>query len=100
MQEWEKHYVPALTTLRETWNRLLIDRSQKRKDEWNDDYIGGCIATLDAILTMPEAIIGEADDANNRKEEARRETKAYETRSKLGRIGPFIGDDSFPRLEE
>lgn len=97
---WSTFFLPSLKLMRENWNLRLIDRSQKRKDEWNDDYIGGCISTLDVILSMPEALLGEADEIEHRKEQERREAVAYAQRAATGRMGPYINPDAMPTIAD
>lgn len=90
---WSEFFVPAIETMKTEWYQRLIDPGQKRNENFPDDYIRGCIATLDVVLHLPDALIAEADRVKEGDEHERRERDAYATRAETGRIGPFYPDD-------
>lgn len=85
---WERFYKPALYNMREEWTNKLMDAAASRKNEHPDDYIRGCVATIDVFLRMPESVIEDYDADLERKERERAETGEYRVRSDSGYLGP------------
>ena len=52
-------FEPYLKSIRESMNELWLDRSQKRKDEFPDDYLAGAIASIDGLLKLFTILIHE-----------------------------------------
>lgn len=93
---WADFFHPMLTSMRDSWVRTLLDPSKGRKDATPDDYVKGCIATLDAILSLPKELVDEADDIEAREERNASVARGYDRRAVLGRIGPMLNPDSLP----
>lgn len=85
---WERFYKPALHNMRSEWVNKLMDADTKRKNEHPDDYIRGCVATIDVFLRMPESVIADYDADQERKNRERAETGEYRVRSDSGYLGP------------
>jgi len=96
---WEKFLKPALELLKVDFQNELMDPSRSRKDEHPDDFIRGCMATLDVVLHMPEAALAESDAQAEGKERERRELRDWEIRAASGRIGPFTPEPPSPTDE-
>lgn len=97
---WERVMKPNLELMRQGWNLLLLSPAARRESEYPDNYIRGCISTLDSILSFPEVHIREHDQHFHMEEQTKQEADAYLRRAKLGRIGPFSDPDSMPTIED
>jgi len=60
-QAWVDFFEPRLRDIRQTMLELLADPSQARKDDKSDDYIRGCIATIQHFLDLPQSLVSDAD---------------------------------------
>lgn len=81
---WDRFFVPSLESIRNTWMQTIIDPSTKRKDEYSDDYLRGCIATINAFLELPKAVIDEADTQAARRRDEEAQAEHFRTRAELG----------------
>jgi hypothetical protein len=52
-------FKPYLLSIRDNMNDLWLDRSQKRKDMFPDDYLAGMIAAIDGLLKLFTILIHE-----------------------------------------
>jgi hypothetical protein len=60
-QAWQDFFEPRLKDIRQTMLELLADPSKTRKDGKSDDYVRGCIATIQHFLDLPQGLIADAD---------------------------------------
>lgn len=81
---WVRYFAPSLESIKETWIQTLIDPSTKRKDEYSDEYLRGCIATVNAFLTLPQSLIDEADAQRARREAEQAQEDHFRSRADLG----------------
>jgi hypothetical protein len=81
---WRDFFVPSLKSIRDSWLQSLVDGSAARQAQHSDDYIRGAIATLDAVLDLPEAVIAEADAEIARREAERAQDDHFVHRATLG----------------
>ena len=86
---WEHFFLPSLINMKEEWTVRLMDASAERKDQYPDDYIRGCFATIDVFIRLPKALIEEHDAAIERDDRERQELRGYEARAAAGQVGPF-----------
>lgn len=81
---WERFFVPSINNIKQSYLDLLIDPSQSRKDDHSDDYLRGCIATLVALLDLPEALTVAADVQAARREREQAQEDYFSHRADLG----------------
>lgn len=93
---WGRFFLPSLEQMKEEWQNRLMDPSTERKNQYPDDYIRGCFATIDVFLRLPDALIAEHDAAIEREEQERNESRGYEGRIASGRVGPYSDAGSSP----
>jgi hypothetical protein len=93
---WERFYKPALLNMKEEWANRLMDPSAERKNQYPDDYIRGCFATIDVFLNLPVALISEHDAELERQDRERVESRGYEGRAAAGQVGPYSDPGSTP----
>lgn len=91
-EAWTAFFLPSLQNMKEEWQNRLMDPSAERKNQYPDDYIRGCFATIDVFLRLPDALIQEHDAAIERAEKERNEQRGYEARIASGRVGPYVSD--------
>jgi hypothetical protein len=60
-QAWQDFFEPRLKDIRLTMLELLADPSKAREEQKSDDYIRGCIATIQHFLDLPQSLIADAD---------------------------------------
>lgn len=89
---WLRFFLPSLQNMKDEWQNRLMDPSIERKNQYPDDYIRGCFATIDVFLRLPDALIAEHDAAIEREEKERQEDRGYDARVAAGRVGPFVSD--------
>lgn len=56
---YDRVFKPYLERLRNGLNQRLLDPSSKRKDEYPDDFLRGCINVVDGQLTFFAKLIAE-----------------------------------------
>lgn len=61
---WSGFFVPLFSDLRSSYHTQLLDPSSDRKNAVPDDFLRGCIQTLDAILSVGPAFVEESDRAS------------------------------------
>ena len=86
---WERFFLPSLINMKEEWATRLMDPSVERKNQYPDDYIRGCFATIDVFIRLPDALIDEHDAAIERGEREREELRGYDARAAAGNVGPY-----------
>lgn len=91
---YEGAFKPYLESVRDSMHSLWLDRSQKRKDEYPDDFLAGGVCAIEGLLKFFIAAIHEANF--DRIHESMAEMvpeKQYELRRQQGRIQPVVGVD-------
>jgi hypothetical protein len=84
---WIDYFEPALKDMRESCINVLLDPSKRRADQGNDDFLRGCVKTIDDFLGLAPGLIAEADA---RREQEEQEAKEAEENSDLRRaVEPF-----------
>ena len=58
---YEDAFKPYLVNIRDNANRLMLDRTQARKEQYPDDYLAGQIHTVDGLLELFARIVSETD---------------------------------------
>lgn len=86
---WEVFFEPLLRAIRKDWINQLIDPSLTRKEARSDDFIRGCIYTLNAFLTFPRLTVAQYDEQELRDAAAASAEAAYADRASAGRYGPL-----------
>ena len=85
-------FKPYLESIRESMNELWLDRSQKRKDAFPDDYLAGAIASIDGLLKLFTILIHET--SIERINSAMTDTSPdaqYDKYVREGRTHPVVG---------
>lgn len=78
---------PYLVNIRDTANRMMLDRSQKRKDDYNDDFLAGQIMAIDGLLTLFERLINETNFERIREsQETRSDEEDYANALAAGQV--------------
>lgn len=88
---WTAFFEPLLRTIRKDWINQLIDPALARKEARSDDFIRGCIYTLNAFLTFPRLTVAQFEEQELRDAAAADAAEAYATRAIAGRYGPLPG---------
>lgn len=85
---------PYLENVRESMREKWLDRSQKRKDEYPDDFLAGGVCAIEGLLKFFAAAIHEAnfDRIHDAAAEMTSE-RQYEMRRQQGRVRPVVGVD-------
>lgn len=101
---YERVFAPYLRGIRDSSNKMLLDRSQARKDKFPDDYLAGVITTIDGLLNLFERIIHETDMERIRESQSDRtdeqEHMAALTSGQVTHSGVNKADDPTYRPEE
>lgn len=91
---------PYLINIRDTANRMMLDRSQKRKDELNDDFLAGQITAIEGLLTLFDRLINETNFERIREsQEPRSDEQEYASALAAGQIrgsGVNVADEYRP----
>ncbi len=91
---YEEAFKPYLETVRDTMQRQWLDRSQKRKDDYPDDFLAGGVCAIEGLLTLFTLLVSQTNF--ERIHEAMAEMvpeKQYEMRRQSGRVKPVVGVD-------
>src|SRR5688572_29315406 len=86
---WTGFFEPVLKAIRADWINQLIDPSIKRKDTRSDDFIRGCIYTINGLLVFPRLVVAEADEDEVRKVIDEEDDKRYAERAAAGPFSPL-----------
>jgi hypothetical protein len=82
-------------------NALWLDRSQKRKDEFPDDFLAGSIAAIDGLLKFFSMVIHETSIERIHESMATMTPDLqYTARQNAGRLKPVVGIDQSATPEE
>lgn len=91
---YQDTFEPYLRGIRNGFNQLMLDRSQKRKDEYNDDFLAGGITAIDGLLSYFQFLIQET---NMERIHGAMENMApedhYEVLRQRGDVKPVVGLD-------
>jgi len=90
-----------ITSMRNTMNKMMLDRSQTRKDEYPDDFLAGGIAFGDGLLEYFDRLIQEANmDRINRSMNTRTDDQQYEDKQRAGEVSVVVGVNQDPEPSE
>ena len=81
---WGRFFIPSLENIKQTWLDTIVDPSKERQDKYSDDYLRGCIATINALVDLPQALIAEADAQAALREANQAQDEHFSTRADLG----------------
>lgn len=89
---YEVAFRPYLEAVRDNMQALWKNRSQKRKDEYPDDFLAGAACAIDDLLKFFAATLSEAsfERVHDSMSEMTSE-RQYELRRQQGRIAPVVG---------
>lgn len=97
---YEAAFRPYLENVRDSMQSLWMDRSQRRKDEYPDDFLAGGVSTIEGLLKFFAAAVSEANF--DRIHDAMAEMvpeRQFELRRQQGRVKAVVGVDQ-PALPE
>ena len=93
-------FKPYLESIRDSMNELWKDRSQKRKDEYPDDFLAGGVCAIDGLMKFFYALIHEANFERIHASMAEMTSeKQYELARQQGRVRPVVGIDQDSKPE-
>lgn len=72
---WMDYFEPALKDMRESCINVLLDPGKRRVDQGNDDFLRGCVKTIDDFLSLAPGLIAEADARREQEEQAAKEAE-------------------------
>lgn len=58
---YERVFRPYLISIRDGANKLILDRSQARKDKHPDDFLAGVVVTVDGLLALFTRVVNETN---------------------------------------
>jgi hypothetical protein len=86
---YERVFAPYLRGIRDSANRMLLDRSQERKNKFPDDYLAGIITTVDGLLELFTRLVTETDMERIRESQQEQPDEVEYARAQMaGRIKP------------
>jgi len=89
---YETAFKPYLESVRESMRELWLDRSQKRKDEYPDDFLAGGVASIEGLLKFFAAVTSEADfDRIHEAMGQMTSDRQYELKRQQGKVAPVVG---------
>jgi hypothetical protein len=87
-------FEPYLRGVRNGFNELMLDRSQKRKDEFNDDFLAGGITAIDGLLSYFQHLIAETRmERIHASMENMTPDMLYAHKQERGQLKPVVGLD-------
>jgi hypothetical protein len=91
---YEIAFKPYLENVRESMRELWLDRSKKRQDEYNDDFLAGGVATIEGLLKFFTAVCSEANFERMHEAMAGMvPERQYELKRQAGKVAPIVGVD-------
>jgi hypothetical protein len=78
-------YLPFMLGLARRWYKELANPSQGRKDRIPDDALRGGIRVIEALISMPNDILREAERRNEEDRQAQAVDDHYESIAREGR---------------
>jgi len=90
-------FEPYLRSVRESMNKMILDRTQKRKDEYPDEFLVGGIVMIDGLLKFFALILIEINE--ERVQDAMSSMtpdRFYEEQRQRGAVRPVVGIDQQP----
>lgn len=87
-------FVPYMRGILSSLEKLARDRSQKRKDEYPDDFLFGGIAYGEGLMAFFEALLRETSmDRIHAAMEEMTSEELYDLKLKQGKVHPVVGLD-------
>jgi hypothetical protein len=80
-------FLPYLKNIRESFSIKMLDRTQQRKDLYNDDFLAGGIIVIDGLLTFFNQLLDETDMGRIADSQAITGEQQYELLRQEGIIG-------------
>lgn len=85
---------PYLEGVRDNMLTLWKDRSQRRKDEFPDDFLAGATCVIDDMFKFFNAVVADADfDRIHESMSHMTSERQYELKRQQGQIAPVVGVD-------
>ena len=89
---YEEAFKPYLEAVKDSMEQLWKDRSQRRKDEYPDDFLAGGVCAVEGLLKFFAAAIHEANfDRMHDAMASMTSEKQFEARRTSGRVQPIVG---------
>lgn len=83
-------FAPYLRSMRNSLNTKLLDPSEKRKQEYNDDFLRGGILMVDGLLQFFTRLIQETEiERVHRSQTEQTGEEQYQSLREHNSIGPF-----------
>lgn len=94
---YEEAFKPYLETTSSSMERLWRDRSQKRKDEYPDDFLAGGVCAIEGLLKLFELLIAQTNMERVHEAMVVMVPDAqYEQKRVRGDVRPIVGVDQNP----
>lgn len=94
-------FEPYLKTVRESMNKLWLDRSQARKDQYPDDFLAGGICAIDGLIKFFNMILSETQmERIHASMSEMTPEKLYELKRQRGQLRPVVGVNQGSEPEE
>jgi len=91
---YEEAFKPYLENVRNSMQRLWLDRTQERKDKHPDDFLAGNICAVEGLLSLFAELIAQTRiDRVQESMAAMTSDVQYEHKRQQGRIQPVVGVD-------
>jgi len=89
---YETVFAPYLQTIRESMNKLMLDRTGERKDKYPDDFLAGGITAIDGLLHFFTLLIEETNMERIHKAMATlTDEEQYTKNARAGQHDPVLG---------
>lgn len=84
-------FAPYLQKVRNSMNKLLLDPSQQRKDQFSNDFLTGGIIAIDGLLKLFDKLVDETTIDNLVQSQEQTSEQQYETLRQAGKVKPASG---------
>lgn len=94
-------FKPYLENVRDSMQKLWLDRSQERKDNYPDDFLAGGVAAIDGLLKFFAVVIHETNMDRVHEAMAKMTPDVqYRLRQEKGNVLPVVGVNQSPEPEK
>jgi hypothetical protein len=91
---YEMAFKPYLQSVRDSMHALWLDRSQRRKDDYPDDFLAGGVCAIEGLLKFFAATLTETNFDRIHDSMAQMiPERNYELLRQAGKIRPVVGAD-------
>lgn len=89
---YDSAFRPYLEAVRDSMRALWLDRSQKRKDDYPDDFLAGGVCAIEGLLKFFATTVHEVNFERMHDSMAEMVSeKQYELRRRSGAVRPIVG---------